>query len=1169
MLLKKKEKVKFQDKLISIEPWLHMDYLKYENGKLMLAGWVQYPTNMYDKLELYIINKDGESTLPLQNKLLRNDVSEVLKNEDYKYSGFLTDVPIKTYVNFYLFVKIIKGNEIIATSLIGKIKFRFTEKFNNIISKINKDNIKRLCFFIRNRRLKELIQVLSKPITCTEEKSENRIDLQSTLNLFLNEYKHLIIKQQIDIIVPVYNGLNYFERLFESIEKTNVSHRVIIVNDCSTDNKVTPYLKKLVNSKKNYILIENSLNQGFVKSVNIALKQVKNHVALINTDIELPDFWLERLMNPILNEKKVASSTPYTNCGTICSFPEFLEDNELYLNLSLKEIDNIFQKVQPRYLEMPTGVGFCMGMNYDVLSKIGYFDEESFGKGYGEENDWCQRAIKEGYRNVQVENLFVYHKHGGSFASEEKKCLIEINQKKLSLKHPKYNEAVATFINKDENYDIRKIVKLILKNKYYNEKLELVFTHNIGGGADLYLKKKIQKELKENPKYLYIVVYYMPNYGIYGVDFIDREEIVKTTINALKEIDILLPYCTINNICINELVTYPQMYETLKFILEIKRKTGAKLIYLLHDYYCICPGINLMNKNTFCNIPELNICKECEISNLQYKINEWRQNWKKFLEECDIITAFSQDSHQLLKKSYPQVKNIIVKPHDCSYMIPLEKKYKKTEQITIGVLGVLVAHKGLEIIKKMIQIIEEKKLKIRIVLIGETIEKIDSNSFYQTGQYKISEIPRLTLEYDIDIFFISSIWPETFSYTAEEVMRMGIPIVSFNLGASAERIKKYEKGTIIKKIDANLALDTIAETVKKYLIPMQNFSKKKVLILIDSYTFSTRYRMDHLSEMLQMQGFSVDMIKINEFQKQLIGSYIKVILYRLPYSMILEKIINKVKNNGIELIYDIDDYIFDYAKIKNLKFLNQDEYKDFEEYTSNIYKAMFLCDKYMTSTNTLGNEIEHTFNKKVYIFRNVASMEMEILSRLALETKWNNKSNIILGYFSGSKTHNKDFEQIEDIILDIMKENKKVYLKIGGVLELSPKFEEVQKQIIRVPFLDWRELPKEIAEIDINLMPLEDTLFHACKSENKWMEAALVKVVTIASENIELKQIINNGIDGVLCKTNKEWKIQLKKLIDEEQYRNQLASQACFRVYKEYLTRKAQFRLDLLIGKIK
>jgi GT2 family glycosyltransferase len=45
---------------------------------------------------------------------------------------------------------------------------------------------------------------------------------------------------------------------------------------------------------------------------------------------------------------------------------------------------------------------------------IGYFDEDRFGRGYGEENEFCQRAIKKGWCNLVTPNLYVYHKGGAS-----------------------------------------------------------------------------------------------------------------------------------------------------------------------------------------------------------------------------------------------------------------------------------------------------------------------------------------------------------------------------------------------------------------------------------------------------------------------------------------------------------------------------------------------------------------------------------------------------------------------------------------------------------------------------------------------------------------------------------------------------------------------------------
>jgi len=98
-----------------------------------------------------------------------------------------------------------------------------------------------------------------------------------------------------------------------------------------------------------------------------------------------------------------------------------------------------------------------MGVNKTLVDKIGMFDE-IFGKGYGEENDFCQRAILEGYKNIHVTNLFVYHKHGGSFPSETKRKLIENNLQILNKKHPTYSQQVQKTISDNKLEDLRNLL---------------------------------------------------------------------------------------------------------------------------------------------------------------------------------------------------------------------------------------------------------------------------------------------------------------------------------------------------------------------------------------------------------------------------------------------------------------------------------------------------------------------------------------------------------------------------------------------------------------------------------------------------------------------------------------------------------------------------------------
>ena len=224
---------------------------------------------------------------------------------------------------------------------------------------------------------------------------------------------------------------------------------------------------------------------------------------------------------------------------------------------------------------------------------------------------------------------------------------------------------------------------------------------------------------------------------------------------------------------------------------------------------------------------------------------------------------------------------------------------------------------------------------------------------------------------------------------------------------------------------------------------------------------------------------------------------------------------------------------------------NLEEYKDFDVYSKGMYDCMAKCDAFTVSTDNMKIAVEKSFpGKAVYVNRNVASAKMAILSLLAKENRKAHKGKVIIGYFSGSSTHSRDFELIADILASVMKVRENVYLKIVGCLELPACFAGVEDRIIREGFMDWTELPNSIAACDINLMPLEDTFFHRCKSENKWMEAGLVGVATIGSSNDELEGATRNGEDVFLCKTVEEWEEKLLILVDDEEKRKCMAEKA-------------------------
>ena len=549
----------------------------------------------------------------------------------------------------------------------------------------------------------------------------------------------------IDIIIPIYNGLQYFDKLFAGIEKTKMKYRLILVDDQSPDPAVREYLERYVAEHEGTVLLRNEKNMGFLPSVNRALAIAEHHVALVNTDVEVPEGWLERLMWPIFTKEKVASSTPFTTCGTICSFPNFCEDNVIFEGMPLWQIDDAFRQIRPQYATMPTGIGFCMGMNLEAIREVGLLDEENFDKGYGEENDWCQRAIQAGYTNVQVENLFVYHKHGGSFSSEEKLRLLKSHLERLAKKHPNYNSDTAAFCRRDPARTIRLYVETQLLNQLLDVPTIVAFDHNLGGGATEYLIEKRKLALKEGKRFLTVrfdidnMRYYLEyEYKKYKVQYFAKD--LEMILDEIPRVD---------EIWINELVTYQKIYQVLDQILELKEKHQAHLKMLLHDFFFMCPAVNLMDaQGKYCHGADAQICNQCIPANrsnacLDYESGTaWRTHWREFLSRCDEILAFSDDTAQIFKKTYPYLYQLHVLPHKPHYVTALDKKVKTTRTLNIGLLGVLCYKKGLDVVKEMIKEIEMQNLNIRMKLIGVSDEEIDSPVFSCTGRYTRDELPR-------------------------------------------------------------------------------------------------------------------------------------------------------------------------------------------------------------------------------------------------------------------------------------------------------------------------------------------------------------------------------------------------------------------------------------------
>ena len=386
-------------------------------------------------------------------------------------------------------------------------------------------------------------------------------------------------------------------------------------------------------------------------------------------------------------------------------------------------------------------------------------------------------------------------------------------------------------------------------------------------------------------------------------------------------------------------------------------------------------------------------------------------------------------------------------------------------------------------------------------------------------------------------------------------IRDGMPLVKYSALANfddhqflwQELERQSEIPELLKYIEeeTDFPVHILEDIIQKY----KTSSKTKNQILIidgveNIIPQCTRYRVLNKAEQLKQQGYDVKVVNHSSFIIPDAKHADIVIIYRATKSEKLLKLISIMKKLGRKVYYDIDDLVFDTKYTDQLEYTQSLSKKEKASYDAAVQQygdMLGRCDAVITSTEHLKTELEKK-KSEVIIHRNVLSKKLIHLSNKAISKKITDET-IKIAYFSGSITHNENFEMIKPALIKILEKFKNVELHLAGHLDIPADIEKFGNQIVVHPYVDWEELPDLIGQMDINLAPLKQTLFNEAKSEIKWLEAATVKVVTVASNIGSFKEMIKDGETGVLA-LPEQWYNKLEELVVNEQYRNQMAERA-------------------------
>ena len=651
-----------------------------------------------------------------------------------------------------------------------------------------------------------------------------------------------------DIIIPIYNAYDCLEPCIESVIKNTdlKNNRLILIDDKSPDERVIPLLE-MYGKKENIIFLKNEVNLGFVGTVNKGMKYSnENDVLLLNSDTEVTKDWLKKIQKCAYTNERIATVTPLSNNATLASVPNMFKVNELPKNVTLDKMSEYVEKAASNEpIELPTGHGFCIFIKRSALNKVGFFDEVAFGKGYGEENDFCYRCIINGMMNVLCDNVYILHKESQSF-KESKIKLIEQGLEKLDERYPDIKPRSDLWISRRPIYNVgQKIaLEMVKDNKKPNVLMVIHDWKNVPdniGGTTLHvwdivrnLRDKYNFHILTPEDGVYRVYSYWSNneiesyarfseaynfseYSLYNDDY---KKIVKEVVD-LYNINI----CHIHHIKENYLD-----------IIDILKEKKIYTIMTLHDFYTVCPLINkLFQQRTYCGNASNEKCSECLTCKKISKeralslITYWREEWHKALKKVDMLITPSQATKDEFLEHYNDL-DITVMEHGVDMKYETSKE-EDNGDFNIAFLGGIGIHKGYYILKKMIK---KKGLgNLKIHLFGKTLEPLKENSnFIDHGLYKRDELPKLLAENNIKLVCLFSIWPETYSYTMTESISCKVPVISYDFGAIKERISKYNLGWLVPVdatyIDILNKIDEIKSNEKEYNSVMKSIENYKI-----------------------------------------------------------------------------------------------------------------------------------------------------------------------------------------------------------------------------------------------------------------------------------------------------------------------------------------------------
>lgn len=687
------------------------------------------------------------------------------------------------------------------------------------------------------------------PTTITYEQNSEEAATGRFSQLYSSPQPNL---QGVTIVIPVYNAYDAVRQCLISVFKhTSRDAQLIVLNDASPDERIQPMLEAMLANRPNVRLITNEENLGYTRTINKGISFApQDDIILLNSDTSVGPRWLQNMRIAAYQDLDIGTVTAISDNSGAFSVPKMGQANDFPLWLQAEETARIIhQQSSLIYPEAPTGSGFCIYIRRQLMNDIGLFDEEAFPRGYGEENDFCMRSLRAGWRHVVDDRTLVYHVRSASFQGE-KTALYKPGREVVDRRYPEYKALVTHFVHSPQmdmmRYQIRKLLDNSAQLPAPRPRVLFVISTKTGGTPQTNQDLMTGLGDRYHPMLLICDSKEISFYDARPEEHVLLESIkLKSPINpsshTSKEYDnivgdLLFRYGI-------ELIHIRHIAWHSVSLARLANRLDIPTILSFHDFYTICPTVNLLDENQVfcggectategrCPVP---IWSGHKLVNLKHDfIKTWQHNMAKMFQYVDAFVTTAPSAKEMMVKTYPQLAeaNFRVIPHGRDFPhLQNEPTFvlrppKSNKPLRILFPGNISSSKGAELIVAIKKLDVNNRLEFHFL--GRTRHFLKAVGRLH-GTYTRGDFDQWMQKIRPHCVGIFSIWPETYCHTLTESWASGVPVVAINKGAVGDRIARHGGGWLIDEVDPEVVyqrLLDIAEDVHGYIEKVSYLNK--------------------------------------------------------------------------------------------------------------------------------------------------------------------------------------------------------------------------------------------------------------------------------------------------------------------------------------------------------